>query len=1423
MNVKRIVLILSLLWSVNAFAQVFVEDPEGRCNVNPTQCMGNNASDYATKICASQVSDDVSSWCYSGSVNYWYVVNIDNGIQGTMSLSYQTTGVTVNIYSSTSLIVPVFSSPLIGTLNLPFSNSSYPNIPDGEYYIQVNIPSINAATNTWVGIIDVLMIDFNGVVPSCVTSTVNVNSCGPYYWEETNEYYFLSGSHFNGDTELQLNMPVPYCAEFSYATDGTPLCIGANDGSGLIAPTSGIGVGVTPANGMTSAIFSLDQASLLAGIEIDATTGAIDFSNYSPVYGAVIEVTYTLTGDCSSSFTENLIVNVQDPHFEFSVTNYCNDDPDPLPSVGQVGVDYNGPNGLVIDRITGEIDLSASIPATYNITREADCGLTASWEVTINDCSNFSLDATVVGIADCADLEIGEATVYPSGGSYIYTYSWSTGGTSNTEVGLQGGNTYTVTVSDGASSVVRNVFIDSSPAMSVDLDIVNNACLGGTDGVIMADVSSGTPAYTYSWSNATSTTSQISGLIAGTYTVTVTDDLGCSQEISGNVVDPTVLTGTTVFTSVTTTGGSDGTLTATGIGGAPGYTYQWSNGMNTATITGLPAGNYTVTITDLNSCTVELIEYLYESPMLDVSTTVITSPDCFGNATGSVSASVVGGYSPYTYEWSTGAITATVANLAAGTYSVTVTGANGATSTNTVTVTDPMVLTVNVGITQEPTCVGELEDGIMDATPSGGTGSYSYSWSNGGGNVSSISSLNAGTYSVTVTDANGCTVTNSNIIEKQCCNVTDGGIITGTESNCGPYVPSQIDISVDPNGGVGGPHYKWFESTTSNTYTGVSPDWVEISGAFNKRYSPGTLTETTYFVRLARASNCTSFEPSNVITKTVNPMVSLSLGSKTDASCKGGTDGSISIDVTGGTAPFTYLWNSGQVTEDISEIGAGAYSLIVTDANGCTDNLDITITEPADPLYITDIIAACDDYTWIDGITYTTDNATAQFTRVNNDGCEELVTLDLTISDKVTVSNTIQACDSYVWSVNNIRYAQSGTYIYLDAATCEEYTLYLSILPTEIVVSTIVECEAYYWDITNTTYTESTVITEVVNTGGQCISYTLNLTIEIAEEIEVMESSCDSYYWPINGTTYLESTTDVAYVYDPVNEVCEKYVLDITINSSTNNYTTVSACASYEWDINGTTYTNSGTYTYTESGSTCSTIETLYLTIEPVQDYTITQTATGSYYWALADTTFAVSGQYTHTLTIGGCPVTVTLDLTILTDPDPTPTVSVLDCETCIGSFSPVSGEKYVISAWVREKDASAMTVTFDSPSITIMANDGTTNALIGSYVATGLIIEGWQKIEEEFTIPSGTENIELILNADNSDVMYDDIRVYPFDASMKSFVYDPITAKLNAVLDELNYATFYEYDAEGNLVRIKKETEKGIMTIQETRSNTSQ
>lgn len=157
-------------------------------------------------------------------------------------------------------------------------------------------------------------------------------------------------------------------------------------------------------------------------------------------------------------------------------------------------------------------------------------------------------------------------------------------------------------------------------------------------------------------------------------------------------------------------------------------------------------------------------------------------------------------------------------------------------------------------------------------------------------------------------------------------------------------------------------------------------------------------------------------------------------------------------------------------------------------------------------------------------------------------------------------------------------------------------------------------------------------------------------------------------------------------------------------------------------------------------------------------------------------------------------------------------------CENCIGSFAPEAGKKYLISAWVREEDAALDVLSFSSPKLGLGFNGGVPTSA-GPFTASGLIIDGWQRIEEEFTIPVNTKILNIQLICETGNCLFDDIRVLPYDGSMKTYVYDPITLRLVAELDERHYTTFYEYDEEGKLVRIKKETEKGIMTIQESKT----
>ena len=164
----------------------------------------------------------------------------------------------------------------------------------------------------------------------------------------------------------------------------------------------------------------------------------------------------------------------------------------------------------------------------------------------------------------------------------------------------------------------------------------------------------------------------------------------------------------------------------------------------------------------------------------------------------------------------------------------------------------------------------------------------------------------------------------------------------------------------------------------------------------------------------------------------------------------------------------------------------------------------------------------------------------------------------------------------------------------------------------------------------------------------------------------------------------------------------------------------------------------------------------------------------------------------------------------------------VFDCSECVTSFSPIPGKKYVLSAWVKEEYIDQIPATYEHSGVQLSFNDGA--IVIPIARPSGPIIDGWQRIEYVFTIPANASNIgiELVNEMNSAEAYFDDIRIHPFQSNMKSFVYNPSTQKLTAELDENNYATFYEYDDEGILIRVKKETERGIMTIKETRMNQS-
>ena len=209
------------------------------------------------------------------------------------------------------------------------------------------------------------------------------------------------------------------------------------------------------------------------------------------------------------------------------------------------------------------------------------------------------------------------------------------------------------------------------------------------------------------------------------------------------------------------------------------------------------------------------------------------------------------------------------------------------------------------------------------------------------------------------------------------------------------------------------------------------------------------------------------------------------------------------------------------------------------------------------------------------------------------------------------------------------------------------------------------------------------------------------------------------------------------------------------------------------------------------------------------------------------DHTYTSPGTYVVNLTYqytgagyATCPISPGGTTTVVITPCQPP-----PCDQCIGSFAPTAGN-YIIGTWVKQENA-ATAITYDKAGVKITCHlRDNSDVVSGPFYPdpNGKIIDGWQRIEQKFTVPLNTTyiKIHLVNTGTTNNVYFDDIRIHPVDATMKSFVYDPLTLRLMAELDENNYATFYEYDEEGALIRVKKETERGIMTVKENRNNSS-
>jgi len=522
---------------------------------------------------------------------------------------------------------------------------------------------------------------------------------------------------------------------------------------------------------------------------------------------------------------------------------------------------YSWSNGATSKSISGLAS------GTYSVTVVDSKGCQTTCSVNIGDTVPPTCFAS--GTKTTCDENNGTATVFGIGGSGIYSYVWNTGQTTSTITNLSPG-TYTVVVTDsnGCSSDC-SVIINDSSAPRCSIAATDTHC-GLSDGSATVSAIGGVPPYSYSWNNG-STSTTISGLAAGTYSVVITDFSGC-QSMCSVTIKASSAPSCNISGTNTTCGLNNGSAVANVSGGSGNYTYQWSNGAATNSISNLSPGTYSVTVTDGSSCTTECSVFIQGSAPISCNVTG-TNTSCNSN-NGSATVNVSGGSGSYSYSWSNGSSSQSINGLSAGNYSVNVIDNNtGCTTSCSVTIQGSNVISCTIS-GSDPDC--GLSDGSAIVTVNGGSGNYSYSW-NTGANTQSISNLAAGNYVVNVVDNNtGCT-TSCNITLQSSNPISCS--ISSTNATCGL---NNGTATVTVFNGTGSYTYSWNNGAVTPTITG--------------------LVEGTYIVNVTDVN--TGCSTSCLVVISSSPAISCSIN-KNNASC-GLNNGSANVSVIGGSGNFSY-------------------------------------------------------------------------------------------------------------------------------------------------------------------------------------------------------------------------------------------------------------------------------------------------------------------------------------------------------------------------------------------------------------------------------------------------------------------------------------------------------------------------------------
>lgn len=758
---------------------------------------------------------------------------------------------------------------------------------------------------------------------SCVQPTVVLSGAGSssgqgisYLWTASNGGSIVAGANTLTPT---VNAAGTYTLQVLNSANGCVASAATVVSSQVQLPS----VSVTNAQLSCANPTASLQAATNASAAAFSWSGPNGFSSSLPNPTVSGPGTYSLTvtntdNGCTNTASATVTADFNLPTISLgSAVLTCTDTLVQLQSVTNVSnatYNWSGPDGFSAQVAAPFV----SLPGTYEITvTNTTNGCTASASLVV--AQDVAPPVVVIGQPDnlnCVRTSVQlDATASSQGTDFVY--SWTTvdgnllSGAAGPSPVVDAAGTYLLTIvnNNNGCATAASATVIAVPAVMINSAVASPLnCFEGQDGQITAAASGGSGSLSYLWSNG-QTTATVSGLAAGLYQLLVTDADGCADSLSVMVDQPALLSISISATPESAVGANDAYALASVSGGTPGYTYLWTTGAATDSIGGLAPGTYGLTVTDANGCSSSSAATI-NAPNCTLAAVASATPAlCAGAANGTASVVVNDNSLSVNYLWSNGATTASISGLVAGTYVVTVSDDNNCQVVASVVVTAPSPLLMS--LTAVPASCPELADGQVLASTSGGTPPYSLSWP-GGGNGQG---LGVGSYALTLTDGNGCSVVDSVVVTAQ-DNIAPQIVCPTTILACAGESVAYDAPQVSDNCSLAGAQAVLLAGQPS----GGSFPAGETVQLFEITDASGNIARCSFTVRVSPAIE----------------IVVLSVANDVDSS---GT-GNIQMQVSGGLGTLQYSWTRDDQavadTEDIGNLLPGTYVLTVIDENGCS-------------------------------------------------------------------------------------------------------------------------------------------------------------------------------------------------------------------------------------------------------------------------------------------------------------------------------------------------------------------------------------------------------------------------------------------------------------------------------------------------------